>query len=89
MAITFLFQGCKTTKIMNIQTFKEKEALSEFQVIRNTTNLHFRKLLSTGNNVRLNEFMLLSTIFTDVLFFEITSEVSILKFFIKFPLKKP
>ena len=69
MTITFLFQGCKTTKIMNIQTFKEKEALSEFQVIRNTTNLHFRKLLSTGNNVRLNEFMLLSTIFTDVLFF--------------------
>lgn len=89
MAITFLFQGCKTTKIMNIQTFKEKEALSEFQVIRNTTNLYFRKLLSTGNNVRLNEFMLLSTIFTDVLFFEITSKVSILKFFIKFPLKKP
>ena len=61
----------------------------EFQVIRNTTYLHFRKLLSTGNNVRLNEFMLLSTIFLEVLFFEITSEVLILKIVIEFPIKKP
>ena len=97
MTITFMlsFLGEQTAKKKWISELPRKKKLFWtmlwFQVIRNneTCISISDNDLVTGNNVRLNEFMLLLTIYTIFLLSKINFKVLILKHLIEVPMKEP